>query len=216
MKVSIQLGLATFLLAMILGVTIGIIAAIYQNQWIDYVTTTVAVGGTVFPNFVVAVVLLFIFGVYLRWLPTNGWGGFEYWIMPIIAYSLLPMSYIARFTRSSMIEQLNEDYVRTARSKGLKENRVILRHILRNALIPIITVLGQIFAEVITGSFFIEVIFRVPGLGRYFTTSILERDYPMIMATTLLLGALVGIINLISDIMYAAADPRVRLGIKEH
>ncbi len=214
-KVSLQLGLATFSLAMVLGVIMGILAALHQNQWIDYVTPTFAVGGTVFPNFVVAVVLLVIFGVYLRWLPTNGWGGFKYWIMPMIAYSLLPISHIARFTRSSMLEVMGDDFVRTARSKGLTERLVIMRHVLRNVLIPLITASGQLLAEVITGSFFIEIIFRIPGLGRYFTTSIMERDYPMIMATTLLLGVLFGVINLLSDVLYAIVDPRIRLGEKE-
>ena len=213
--VSFQLGLATFLVALVVGMGLGIAAALHRNRWIDYVSTTFAVGGTVFPNFVVAVILLVIFGVYLQWLPTNGWGGFKFWIMPLVAYSLLPMSQVARFTRTSMIEVLDDDFVRTARSKGLSERLVVTRHVLRNALIPILTLLGQVFADVTTGSFFIETIFRIPGLGRYFTTSIMQRDYPMIMATTLLLGALFGIINLITDVLYAFADPRIRLGEKE-
>jgi ABC-type dipeptide/oligopeptide/nickel transport system permease component len=131
--------------------------------------------------------------------------------MPVIAFFLLPMSTIARYTRSSMVEHLKEDYVRTARSKGLTEQQVVMRHALRNALIPILTILGPLVADLLTGSFFIETLFRVPGLGRYFTTSILNRDYPMIMGTTLLFAALLSIVNLIIDLLYAVVDPRVRL-----
>ncbi len=214
-KVSLQLGIATFTIALLLGITMGLIAALHKNSWIDYVTTTLAVGGTVFPNFVIGIILIIIFGVYLRWLPTNGWGGFRYWIMPMIAYAMLPMSQIARYTRSSVLEILEEDFIRTARSKGLRNRIIVMRHILKNALIPVITVGGLLFSDVITGSFFIETIFRIPGLGRYFTSSIMERDYPMIMATALLLGVLFGLVNLISDLLYAVVDPRVRLGDKE-
>ena len=214
-KVSFQLGIATFAIALVLGITMGLIAALHKNTWIDYFTTTLAVGGTVFPNFVIGIMLIIVFGVYLRWLPTNGWGGFRFWIMPMIAYSMLPMSQIARYTRSSVLEILEEDYIRTAKSKGLRSRVIIMRHIMKNALIPVITVGGLLFSDVITGSFFIETIFRIPGLGRYFTSSIMERDYPMIMATALLLGALFGLVNLISDLLYAVVDPRVRLGDKE-
>jgi ABC-type dipeptide/oligopeptide/nickel transport system permease component len=211
-KVSMQLGLATFILALVVGLIMGMWAALHQNTWIDYITTTLSVGGTVFPNFVVAVVLVVVFGVLLKWLPTSGWEGPKYWIMPVIAYSLLPMSQVARFTRSSMIEVLGEDYVRTARAKGLSEQIVVVRHCLKNALIPIITILGPIFADVITGSFYIETIFRIPGLGYYFTSSIFARDYTMIMGTTLLLAVLFSMVNLITDILYTAIDPRIKYG----
>ncbi len=214
-KVSLQLGVATFTIAVVFGIIMGLIAALHKNTWIDYLTTTLAVGGTVFPNFVIGIILIIIFGVYLRWLPTSGWGSFRYWIMPMIAYSLLPMSHVARYTRSSVLEILEEDFIRTAKSKGLRSRIIIMRHIMKNAMIPVITVGGLLFSDVITGSFFIETIFRIPGLGRYFTSSIMERDYPMIMATALLLGALFGLVNLIADLLYAVADPRVRLGDKE-
>jgi ABC-type dipeptide/oligopeptide/nickel transport system permease component len=210
--VSFKLGMTAFLIALVLGLVLGVVAALYRNSWVDYVVTTIAVGGTVFPNFVVAVVLVSVFAVWLHWLPTSGWDGWRYWIMPVAAFSLLPMAHVARITRSSCLEVLREDYIRTARAKGLPGRVLVIHHMLRNAIIPIVTVLGQIFADVITGSFFIETIFRIPGLGRYFTTSIFERDYPMIMATALLLALLFGLINLLSDIIYAAADPRVRLG----
>jgi peptide/nickel transport system permease protein len=211
-KISAQLGIATFLMALMIGVTLGIWAAIHQNTWVDYVTTTLSVTGTVFPNFVVAIVLVMLFGVLLRWLPTSGWGGPRFWVLPVVAYSLLPMSMIARFTRSSMIEILGEDYVRTARAKGLIERLVVVRHVFRNALIPIVTILGPIFADVMTGSFYIETIFRIPGLGKFFTSSALGRDYPMIMGTTLLMAGMFALVNLITDLLYVAINPRIRLG----
>jgi peptide/nickel transport system permease protein len=210
-KVSAQLGLVTIFFAVVVGMSLGIWAALHQNTWVDYITTTLAVAGNVFPNFVVGIVLVMIFGVLLQWLPTSGWDGPKHWVMPVIAYSLLPMSQIARFTRSSVIEVMNEDYIRTARGKGAREHQVITTHILRNALIPVVTVLGPLFADVITGSFFIESIFRIPGLGNFFTSSILSRDYPMIMGTTLLLAALLSLINLITDLVYGAIDPRIRI-----
>lgn len=210
-KISFQLGLITFVVSVISGVLLGIWAALHQNTLIDYITTTLAVAGTIFPNFVVAVVLIMIFAILFHWLPTSGWDGPKYWIMPVIAYSLLPMSQIARFTRSSMIEVIQEDYIRTGRAKGLRERELVIRHILRNALIPIVTILGPIFADVITGSFFIESIFRIPGLGRFFTGSILARDYPMIMGTTLLLAAVLSLVNLLTDLIYGVIDPRIRL-----
>jgi len=209
--VSAQLGVVTLLFAVIIGMSLGVWAALHQNSWIDYSATTLAVAGSVFPNFVIGIVLVMVFGVLLKWLPTNGWDGPRYWIMPVVAYSLLPISQIARFTRSSVLEVMGEDYVRTARAKGLPEKLVILKHILRNALIPVVTILGPLFADVITGSFFIESIFRIPGLGLFFTSSILARDYPMIMGTTLLLAGLLSVINLITDLIYVAIDPRIRL-----
>lgn len=210
-SISIQLGLVTFVVSVIGGLLLGITAALRQNTLVDYITTTLAVAGTIFPNFVVAVVLILVFAIVFHWLPTSGWNGPKYWVLPVISYSLLPMSQIARFTRSSMIEVMGEDYIRTGRAKGLPERLLILRHILRNALIPIVTILGPIFADVLTGSFFIETIFRIPGLGRFFTSSIMARDYPMIMGTTLLLAALLALVNLLTDLLYGLIDPRIRL-----
>lgn len=209
-KVSAQLGIITFFFAAVTGITLGIISGFNQNTIIDYFTTTLAVIGTVFPNFVVAVILVVIFSVFLRWLPSGGWGEPKNWIMPVIAYSLLPMSQIARYTRTSVIEVLNQDYIRTAIAKGSSKGVLIKDHILRNAMIPILTILGPIFADVLTGSFFIETIFRIPGLGRYFTSSITARDYPMILGTTLLVAAMMSLVNLLTDILYAIFDPRIR------
>jgi ABC-type dipeptide/oligopeptide/nickel transport system permease component len=198
--------------ALVIGVSLGMLAALHQNSWLDYAATLLAVSGTVFPNFVVGLALVVVFAVFLRWLPAGGWSGPKYWILPLAAYSLAPTAYLSRYTRSAMVEAMNQDYVTTARSKGLPERLVLVRHVLRNALVPILTVVGPIIADVFTGSLFIETIFRVPGLGRFFTGSVFGRDYPMIMATTLLLAALMSVINLITDIMYVWADPRIRLG----
>ena len=163
------------------------------------------------PSFVVATWLLFIFSVRLRWLPTGGWEEPRHYIMPVLAFSLLPMALVARYTRVSMLESMRADHIRTARAKGLKEQRVVLSHVFKIALIPLITVLGPMIPNLLTGSIFIEAVFRVPGLGRFFITSTFERDYPMIMALILLIAVLWGITYLISDILYTVVDPRVRL-----
>jgi len=216
-KVTAQLGLLTTGLAFSVGLFLGFLAAARYNTWVDYLITFLSVNGVVFPSFVVAIVLMVIFAIFLRWLPTGGWSGDpKYWIMPTVAYALAPMAYIARYTRAALVDVLGEDYIRTARSKGVSELRVMLVHAFKNALIPIITIGGYIFADLLTGSLFIETIFRVPGLGRFFTTSIFARDYPVIMATTLLLTVIMSIINLITDIAYVWVDPRIRLGERPH
>jgi len=209
--VSIKLGGMAILLALPTGILMGTIAAVKQNTWIDYVVTFVSTLGITVPNFVVATWLLLVFSVRLRWLPTGGWGDWRTWIMPVIAFSLGPSALAARYTRSSLIEVLHSDYIRTARAKGLNEYAVIGRHALKNALIPLITILGPQIPNLITGTIFIEVIFRIPGMGKFFVSSIYLRDYPMIMATMLLIAMVWGITYLISDILYTVVDPRIRL-----
>jgi len=214
--VSITLGLMAIALAFVSGLTFGILAAVKQNSWIDYVATFVSTIGITVPNFVVAIWLLLLFSVNLRWLPTGGWPGsgsadWRTLIMPVIALSLAPAALVARYTRSSLIEVIHSDYVRTARAKGLSERMVVMRHALKNALIPLITILGPQIPNLITGTIFVEVIFRVPGLGKFFVSSIYLRDYPMIMATMLLVAMLWSITYLLSDILYVIVDPRVRL-----
>lgn len=209
---TIQLGLMTIAVAYGFGLLFGILAALRQNSWLDYSVTFLANLGITVPNFVVATWLILIFSVRLRWLPTGGWERPEHVIMPVLAYALAPMAMVARYTRVSMLEALRADYIRTARAKGLSEKQVILRHVFKNALIPLITVLGPEIPNRLTGSIFIESVFRVPGLGRFFVTSTWERDYPMIMALILLIALLWGIMYLISDLLYTMADPRVRLG----
>jgi len=214
--VSITLGLMAIALAFVSGLTFGILAAVKQNSWIDYVATFVSTIGITVPNFVVAIWLLLLFTVNLHWLPTGGWPGsgsadWRTLIMPVIALSLAPAALVARYTRSSLIEVIHSDYIRTARAKGLSERMVIMRHALKNALIPLITILGPQIPNLITGTIFVEVIFRVPGLGKFFVSSIYLRDYPMIMATMLLVAMLWSITYLLSDILYVIVDPRIRL-----
>ncbi|MBE0698131.1 MAG: ABC transporter permease, partial [Anaerolineaceae bacterium] len=199
------------LLSYSMGMLLGTLAAINQNSWLDRGVTALATLGIAVPNFVVGIWLILIFSVTLHWLPTGGWGKPENFILPTIVYSLPPMGMVARYTRVNMLEALRADYVRTARAKGLGEKTIILRHILKNALIPMITVLGPEIPNIATGSIFIEATFRIPGLGSYFVTSTFNRDYPMIMATMLLAAGLWGITYLITDILYTVIDPRVRL-----
>ena len=214
-KVSAVLGGCALVLAYTLGILLGIVAALRQNTWVDYTATSFAVMGIVTPSFVVALVLMLVFSIGLRWLPTGGWGdSWQEAIMPILAFSLGLIAVVARYTRTSVLEVLRSDFVRVARAKGLSQSAVLRRHVLRNALTPLLTIAGPMFAGVITGSFFIETIFRIPGIGKYFTTSAFERDYPMIMALTLLYAALITSVYFITDLLYALIDPRVRLGGK--
>ncbi len=211
---SMLLGGLAILLAFSIGLTSGILSAVHQNTWIDYVVTFVSTLGITVPNFVIALWLLLVFAVGFGWLPTGGWSPIEDWktlILPVITLALHPMALVARYTRSSLVEVLNAEYVRTARAKGLREAAVVVGHALKNALIPLITILGPQVPNLITGTIFVEVIFRVPGLGRFFVTSISLRDYPMIMATMLLVATLWSITYLLSDILYTVVDPRVRL-----
>jgi peptide/nickel transport system permease protein len=214
--ISMQLGGLAILLGFSSGLALGILGAVHQNTRIDYVVTFFSTLGFTLPNFVFAFWLLLIFAVGLAWLPTGGWpsGADSDWrtlILPVITLSLHPSALVARYTRSSLVEVIHADYVLTARAKGLAEPAVVVRHALKNALIPLITILGPQIPNLITGTIFVEVIFRVPGLGKFFVTSISLRDYPMIMATMLLVATLWSITYLISDILYTVVDPRVRL-----
>ncbi len=213
---SMQLGGLAILVAGTLGLTSGILAAVYQNSWIDYVVTFMSTLGLTVPNFVIALWLLLVFVVGLGWLPTGGWPGassddFKTLILPVVTLSLGPLALVARYTRSSLVEVLHAEYIRTARAKGLREHAVVLGHALKNAMIPLITVLLPQIPNLITGTIFVEVIFRVPGLGKFFVTSIYLRDYPMIMATMLLVATLWSTTYLLSDILYTVVDPRIRL-----
>jgi peptide/nickel transport system permease protein len=208
---TLQLAGVVILLSYSMGMLLGILAAINQNSWIDHAITAVSTLGFAVPSFVIGIWMIMIFSVILHWLPTGGWGKPENYIMPVLVYAAAPTAMVARYTRVNMLEALHGDYVRTARAKGLTENTTILRHVLKNALIPLITVLGPQIPNIATGSIFIEATFRIPGLGRYFVTSTFNRDYPMIMATMLLAAALWGVTYLITDLLYVVIDPRVRL-----
>ena len=195
-----------------LGIILGFIAAVYQNTWIDYLAVMFAVLGIVAPSFVVCLLLLYVFSIWLDLLPTGGWGdSWQQIVMPVLAFSFGLTAVVARYTRSSVIEVLRSDFVRTARAKGLSHIAVLQRHVLRNALTPIVTIAGPMFAGVITGTFFIESIFRIPGIGMYYTQSAFERDYPMIMALTLLFATLIIAVYFVTDLVYAWIDPRIRI-----
>jgi ABC-type dipeptide/oligopeptide/nickel transport system permease component len=209
--VTIQLALVTFGVALVVGLAMGILAALKPNSWLDYFTSVAVVTNIVMPTFVVAILLIIVFAVQLKWLPTGGWGSPKQFIMPVVAWALGPSATIARYTRSSLLESLRADYVRTAYAKGLPASAVIMRHAFKNALIPLLTVIGPMIATMITGAFFIETIFRIPGIGNQLTMAIYNRDYPVIMALSLIWSAVIAIAYLLTDLLYAWADPRVRL-----
>lgn len=209
--VSIQLGVVSMVVAVIIGLTLGTLGAVKHNTFADYISSFLAIVGISTPSYVVASLLVLVLATYLKLVPTNGWDGLTSTkiLIPALALSFYPAAILARYTRSSLLDVLSSDYVRTARSKGLAERLVIIRHALRNALLPVITVGGVVFADIITGSFFVETICGVPGLGRYFVTSISSRDYPVVLGTVLLFGFVITVMNLIVDLIYPLLDPRI-------
>ncbi|HVE56039.1 MAG TPA: ABC transporter permease [Pyrinomonadaceae bacterium] len=211
---SLQLGLLTFVFSLLVGVGLGIVSALKPDSIFDYFGTGISIFCLVMPSFVFAILLQFVFSAWLGWLPTGGWSSPRHWIMPVLANSLAPILVLQRYTRASMNDALKANYVRTAKAKGLSRRRIILVHVFKNALTPLLTVGGPLAAGLIVGSFFVESIFRVPGIGFYFVSSIGSRDYPMIMATTLLWTLIISLAYLITDLLYALADPRVNL-VKE-
>jgi oligopeptide transport system permease protein len=209
--VSLKLGLIAMALALIIGIPLGVIGSVKHNTILDYLSGFAAIGGISTPSYVTVSLMVLLFSSWLGLVPTGGWDGVASTkvLIPAWALALYPAAVLARYTRSSMLDVLSSDYVRTARSKGLSENAVIARHAVRNALLPVVTVSGIILADVITGSFFVETVYQVPGIGRYFVDSITQRDYPVILGTVLLLGFVVSIINLLVDILYPLLDPRM-------
>lgn len=209
--VSIQLGLVAMALALITGIPLGTLAALKQNTLWDFGVTALTLGLVSTPSYVMITLLIIIFSVSLHWLPGGGWDGLlsSRAIIPVFALALGPAATLARYTRASLLEVLRMDYVRTARAKGLSEQLVIVRHVLKNAFIPVATVAGLALAGTIDGSFFVETIYRVPGIGRYFVTSIGARDYPVILGLALLFAALIALMNLLVDLLYGFLDPRI-------
>ena len=207
---TMQLGLMAFLLAVLLGIPLGIFGALGHNRWPDYLSTAISIIGVAVPSFVLALLLVLFFGVTLKLLPTGGWKGPEYWVLPTIALAGFPIAVIARYTRASMLEVTRKDYIRTAHSKGLPGQSVVSRHMIRNALIPVVTILGPTLAYLVTGSFIIESVFGIPGIGRYYITSISQKDYGVLMAMTILYAFAVAFLNLVVDVLYAYIDPRIR------
>jgi len=206
---TLQLAGAAMLLASVIGITIGILSARVPGGWFDRISLGVAYLGISFPVYWVGLILILVFAVMLRWLPPSGYGGIEYLILPALALGSRSIAFLARVTRSAMLDVLSSDFVRTARAKGQSERLVITRHALRNALIPIITVLGLDFGYYLTGSILTETIFSWPGLGRYVVNAISRRDLPAIQGSVLFLSVVFVLVNLITDLAYAKADPRV-------
>jgi ABC-type dipeptide/oligopeptide/nickel transport system permease component len=208
--VSLFLGVMALAIAITGGIALGVLAAVYQNRGWDYLSVGLATFGVAVPNFVLAVFLIVLFSLMVPLFPTGGWDSPRHWVLPTITLALAPLGIVARFTRASMLEVIRSDFTLTARAKGLGEVPVILKHALKNAFIPIVTLLGPMAAAVGTVSFFVESIFRVPGMGRFFVESMTGRDYPMIMAVVLTYGAFLALMNLVVDLLYGALDPRIR------
>lgn len=208
--VSMQLGVQAFLLALLIGLPAGIIAGLRHNSWADYVAMFYSTIGWAIPVFILGPVLIYIFALELGWFPTSRWEGPIYWVLPTITLALSLSAYFARLTRGSVLETLQQDFVRTAEAKGLPRGLVVRRHILRNSLIPVVTQAGPMLGFVITGSFLVEQIFAIPGLGRHYVQSVSNRDYSVVMGLAVLLSTIIVIANLVVDILYGYLDPRIR------
>jgi len=210
LPVSVQLGLAALLIALGLGIPLGVLAALKQNSMWDYIGMGIAIFGVSVPSVVMGPMMILIFALSLKWLPVAGWGTLDKIVMPALTLGLGSSAILARLTRASMLQVIREDYIRTARAKGLSERAVLVGHALKNAFIPVATVLGPMFAALLTGTFITEQIFAIPGMGKYFITSVSNRDYPVIIGTTLLYAFFIILANLIVDITYAFLDPRIQ------
>lgn len=209
---SLILGGLGVLIGAPLGILLGMAAALRRNTWVDYLASAVATLGLTIPVFVTSMIFILIFAVWLGWLPASGWGKPNSWILPIAAYATIPLATYARYTRSSMLDVLNKPFVTVLRAKGLSERRIVFQHVLRNAALPMVTVFLPMFIGTATGSIFVEAMFRVPGLGAYFVSSIELRDYSLEMALILMITMMFCLSYLLSDIAYALLNPRIRVG----
>ena len=199
------------MVALVVGVSLGSVAAMCRGKWGDQLIMVVSTLGIAVPSFVVATTLMKVFGVELKWLPTMGLSTPIHYILPVFTLAFYPMAYITRLRRSSMLDALNQDYIRTARAKGVSKFKMLFKHALRNAIIPIITYAGPLLAFTVSGSFVVEKIYNIPGLGREFINCITGRDYPMVMSTTIFLATLLVLMNVVVDILYKIVDPRIKL-----
>ena len=210
---SLILGSIAMTLSLFLGITAGMISALKQNTWVDYFVMSIAVVGITIPLFVIGPVLVYIFAMKLGWLPTSGWitgrFGWVTLIMPVITLSADKFAYIARLSRASILEILRSDYIRTAKAKGLKTSTILIKHVLKGGLLPVVSYLGPAFSSVLTGSIVVETVFRVPGMGKFFVQSALNRDYTLILGTVIVYSVILIIMNFIVDIVYAYLDPRI-------
>lgn len=217
LPVTAQLGVQALILALAISLPLGVVSALKQNSGIDYGSLFFATIGYTIPSFVLGIVSIFIFAVWLRWLPIVGWtdssghSDVRHMVLPTVILALGPAAVLTRITRASMLEAIRQDYVRTARSKGLREQVVVVGHVMKNAMIPVATIVGPVTAGLITGSFIIERLFSIPGVGRLYLNSIEGRDYPVIMATTLLYAFLIMVANISVDLVYGVLDPRIKL-----
>lgn len=208
---SLHLGLQAIIVASLLGISLGVVAAVKRNKWPDYICMIIAIIGISVPSFILATLLIQVFAVKLQVLPTSGWKSPKYTILPTIALCLLTLAYAARMMRSSMLEVLGQDYIRTAKAKGLSRWKVLYRHAFRNAIMPVVTALGVSAANLVVGSFIIEKIFGIPGLGKYFVVSIGNRDYSVILGITIFYSIVLILMNFIVDILYVIIDPRITI-----
>ncbi len=211
---SLILGGLGVVIGATIGILLGIAAALRRNSWIDYIASTLATLGLTIPVFVISMMLILMFAVFLGWLPAKGWDKPNSWYLPIAAYAMIPMATYARYTRSAMLDVLNKPFVTVLRAKGLSERRIIFQHVLRNAALPMVAVFLPMFIGTATGSIFVEAMFRVPGLGAYFVSSITLRDYPLEMALILMITMMFCLAYLLTDIVYALLNPRIRFGGK--
>jgi oligopeptide transport system permease protein len=210
LPISFQLGVAALAVAMVVGIPLGVFSALKHNTTYDYLGMGVAILGVSVPVIITAPLLQYLFSVQLKWVPVSGWGSTAQAILPAVALGFAQSAILARLTRASLLQVLGEDYIRTARAKGLPERIVISIHALKNGMIPVITILGPLFAALVTGTFVVETIFGIPGMGRFFVTSVTGRDYPVIMGTILLYAMFLVLANLLVDVAYAWLDPRIR------
>jgi oligopeptide transport system permease protein len=208
---SVQLGLYALLIAYLFGIPLGVLAAANQGKWIDSALMMLAISGVALPSFLIAPIAILIFSFWLQWLEPALWLGPGYYILPMFILGIRPAASIARLTRASVLEVIGSDFVRTAKAKGLEQSQVLFKHVLRNSLIPVLTLTGPLVASVLTGSFVIEQIFAIPGAAKHMIQSVSNRDYPLILGMTLLFSALLVVANLITDLLIAAIDPRIKM-----
>jgi len=211
---SALIGIQAIIIALVFGLALGILAALYHNRMLDYLSMFVAIIGISIPSFILAPMLIKLFAVDLGWLPVASWGSWKHTVLPSIALALSPLAVIARFMRSSMLEVMNQNYIKTAIAKGIPTLEIIVKHGIRNAILPVVTFIGPLFAALITGTFVIEKIFAIPGIGKYFVDSIFNRDYPVILGTTVFFSVILIFTLFLIDISYRLIDPRIKLTSK--
>ena len=209
---SASVGSIALVIGLIIGIGAGIIAALNKNRWPDYVVMVIAILGITVPVFLLAALLQYLFSVKLHWLPTSGWGGARFMVIPVIVLSFGTIATYARYIKSSMLDTLSQDYILTAKAKGLSQKQVIFRHVMRNSLLPAITILGSRIVGIFTGAFVVERMFSIPGIGYYYISSINNNDYTMILGVTLFYAALFIIVQFFVDFIYTLVDPRIRIG----